>query len=104
MRSGCSARWWISGKSCGGVSFVHTIAPLFSASGWGVSGNTPKWPQPNVVSSSDASPNAHADMPSFSMTGWKSMTYSCSLETGISRPSAIAARTFFSTESSESAE
>ena len=38
------------------------------------------------------------------MIGWKSMIHSCSLETGISRPSAIAPRTLSSGSSSESAE
>jgi hypothetical protein len=38
------------------------------------------------------------------MIGWKSMIHSCSLDTGISRPSAIAPRTFMSGRSSESAE
>jgi len=71
------------------LAFTGTLMLVFTASLRGVIGMIPKWPQLNVVSSSDGKPNAHLVMPSRWMIGWKSMIHSCSLETGISRPSAI---------------
>ncbi len=87
-----------------GVLPIHSTAPWFTALSRGVSGTTPKCPQVNVVSSEEAMPNAQSVSPSFSISGWKSMTHSCSLEMGMSRPSAMAPLTLCTTGSLESAE
>ena len=55
--------------------FAIAVADPFTAL-VSVTGNTPKWPHANVVSSSPLMPNANCESPISSISGWKSLIHS----------------------------